>query len=131
MRVRISPSWTAGRTCSEPAPIVPTQVRAPSPSLPRAICSQGISKPLAPGQTASPQASTPNPQLRKAQEGRERNYRSRHAPLLLSPGRERGHSMAESVTSLGLGDCKGGAERHKGLWARKRFQEPFQVLANV
>lgn len=33
MRVRISTSWTAGRTCSEPAPIVLIRVRAPSPSL--------------------------------------------------------------------------------------------------
>lgn len=26
--------------------------------------------------------------------------------------------MAEPVTSLDLGDCKRGAEKHKGFWAR-------------
>lgn len=120
MRVRISPSWTAGRTCSEPTPIVPTRVKAPSsPSLLGLFAVRRLVSRWLQGKTASPTASTPNPQLRKAYEGRERNYRSRHAPLRLSPGRERGHSMAEPVTSLGLGDSKGGAERHKGLWGQE------------
>lgn len=122
MRVRISPSRTAGKTCSEPAPIVPTQVRAPSPLLLGLFAVRRLVSRWLQGKTSSPTASTPNPQLRKAQEGRGRNYRSRHAPLRLSPGRERGHSMAEPVTSLGLGDSNGGAQRHKGPWARRRLQ---------
>lgn len=80
IRVRISPSRTAGRTCSEPAPIVLIRVKAPSPSLLGLFAVRRLES-LAPGQSTSPTASTPNPQLRKAQEGRERNYRSRHAPL--------------------------------------------------
>lgn len=117
MRVRISPSWTAGRTCSETAPIVPTRVRAPSPSLLRlfAVVRRLVSRWLQ--SNAPPPWPAPSTPDSETQEGRARNYNSRHASLSLSAGRERGHSMAEPVTSLDLGDCKRGAERHKGLWA--------------
>lgn len=70
MWVKISLSSTAGRTCSEPAaPIVPTRVRAPSPSLLGLFAAKRLSDSLAPGQSTSPTAGTPNPQLRKLRRG--------------------------------------------------------------
>lgn len=121
MRVRISPSWTAGRTCSKPAPIVPTRVRAPSPSLPGLFAVGRLASRWLQGKPPPPTASTPNPLTQESSggAGEELQIPACTAPAL--PGLRKGaqHGRARDLAGsrrLQRGRLRGGT---KGLWARK------------